>query len=215
MSETRKARAYQGETITIRYEVRRCMHAAECVKSGLQKVFDNSKKPWVNPDGASPEKIIDVIERCPSGALTYDYKHQEVPETNSVKPQPDSAYYFRGDLRLNLAESALEELRLALCRCGQSKNKPFCDYSHHEAGFKDSGKLGQSNLSAQVLDATSPLEITPAPNGPLLLKGPFALRNADNTVILYSEKAALCRCGHSENKPLCDGTHKQINFQSE
>jgi CDGSH-type Zn-finger protein len=52
------------------------------------------------------------------------------------------------------------------------------------------------------------------PNGPLLVKGPISLVDADgNEYKLESDTVALCRCGGSTNKPFCDGTHSRIGFQ--
>ncbi len=212
-----KVRVYKGEKINVSYDVKRCMHAAECVNSGLKSVFDNTQRPWVQPDGSSPDRIIDVIERCPSGALQYELSNQqEVPETNSIRTQTDSALYVRGNISVQDEDgnTIREEKRMALCRCGQSKNKPFCDYSHHEADFKDAGELGKSNLQTDFIDAEDALIITTANDGPLLLKGPFALRSANNTTINFGEKTALCRCGASANKPFCDGTHNKIGFKT-
>ncbi len=53
-------------------------------------------------------------------------------------------------------------------------------------------------------------------NGPLLVKGPIQLANAQGQPIATSEPTiALCRCGHSGTKPFCDGSHKKANFQAE
>ncbi|MFF3781077.1 (4Fe-4S)-binding protein [Streptomyces sp. NPDC001933] len=60
------ARSYDGEGITVEYDVHRCLHAAECVR-GLPSVFDTGRKPWIRPDGAPAYDIADVIHRCPSG----------------------------------------------------------------------------------------------------------------------------------------------------
>jgi CDGSH-type Zn-finger protein/uncharacterized Fe-S cluster protein YjdI len=215
---TTKIRLYSGEKLSVKYDLKRCMHAAECVSSGLKNVFDNTKRPWIDPDGSSPERVIDVVERCPSGALHYDFpESQEVPETNTIRPQPNSALYVRGDVTLKDHEGEIitQEPRLALCRCGQSNNKPFCDYSHHEAGFEDSGKLGSNSLSAESINTEDSLVITSSQHGPLLVQGAFALRSADHAHIRYGEKTALCRCGQSNNKPFCDGSHKAIGFRSD
>jgi CDGSH-type Zn-finger protein/uncharacterized Fe-S cluster protein YjdI len=213
---------YRGDVINVSYDIKRCMHAAECVKSGLTQVFDMNRKPWVNPDGAAADKVIDVVEGCPSGALQYAFAddadtHPEAPETNSVRPQPDSALYVRGDITLKDSDGTVLEqaTRLTLCRCGQSNNKPFCDYSHHDANFEDGGALGTTNLADTVVDTDGPLELQTTPNGPLLVKGNFALRNASHSRILYGDKAALCRCGQSNNKPFCDGSHSAAGFTAE
>ena len=223
MSEGKtKVRVYKGEKINVSYDVKRCMHAAECVNSGLKSVFDNTQKPWIQPDGSSPDRIIDVIERCPSGALHYKIVGQElagqeeIPETNSIKAQTDNALYLRGNISVQDSDgnTVIEETRLALCRCGHSKNKPFCDYSHHDAKFKDAGELGDSKLQEEFIDTEGALTVTTKDDGPLLLNGPFVLRNATNTTFNFGEKAALCRCGASANKPFCDGTHNEIGFKT-
>ena len=118
------------------------MHAGECGGSGLRGVF--SKEKWITPDGAGVEQLVDVIERCPSSALKYerlDGAPQEAPELNSISPHPNSALYIRGDIKLHDSQGNVisEEMRLALCRCGQSGNKPFCDGSHTKAEFRDEG----------------------------------------------------------------------------
>lgn len=218
MSEMKsKVKVYKGEKINVSYDVKRCMHAAECVNGGLKSVFDNTQRPWVQPDGSSPDRIIDVIERCPSGALHYDLvSNQEVAETNSVRVQTDSALFLRGDISVQDADgnTVIEETRLALCRCGQSKNKPFCDYSHHDAKFQDTGDIGSSDLGEDFIDTEGSLAVTPLTDGPILMNGAFVLRSANNATIKFGEKAALCRCGASANKPFCDGTHKKINFST-
>lgn len=216
----RKPRTYRGEKISVSYDLPRCMHASECIRGGLTAVFDRERRPWVLPDGADPNRVIDVVERCPSGALHYE-RHDggpnEAAETNSVRPQPRSALYLRGDLTLKSAdgETLVEETRLALCRCGASNSKPFCDFSHRKAGFDGGGELGDFELTDQILDTAGPLTITALRNGPLLAEGAFAVRSADHEEIVYGERAKFCRCGRSDNKPFCDGTHKRVGFEAE
>jgi CDGSH-type Zn-finger protein len=103
--------------------------------------------------------------------------------------------------------------RAALCRCGQSKNKPFCDNSHEEAGFKDYGALGDQGEGFDAPGGT--LKVSRAPNGPLLLNGNFTIVAASGRRAWSGTKAALCRCGHSTNKPFCDGAHKAAAFQAD
>ena len=215
MSEANN-KTYQGKDIKVTYISSLCMHAGECGGSGLRDVF--SKETWITPDGAGVEQLVDVIERCPSSALKYerlDGAPQEAPELNSISPHPDSALYIRGDIKLSDDQGNIiaEEMRLALCRCGQSEDKPFCDGSHAKAEFKDEGKIGESRLEAKAMNTLGKLEITSNPNGPLTLKGDFVLRSADNSNRVYGEKAALCRCGASKNKPFCDGKHNEVGFK--
>ncbi|WP_144549490.1 (4Fe-4S)-binding protein [Bacillus sp. X1(2014)] len=71
MSENIKT--YEAESIKIYWKPNICKHAAECVK-GLPSVFNTQKRPWVSPRNATAEKIMEVIDRCPSKALTYEQK---------------------------------------------------------------------------------------------------------------------------------------------
>ena len=58
--------------------------------------------------------------------------------------------------------------------------------------------------------------ITPYRDGPLLIRGPFTLRDQDGNVLdVEREVVALCRCGKSRMKPFCDGTHKISGFRAE
>jgi CDGSH-type Zn-finger protein len=109
-------------------------------------------------------------------------------------------------------EVVLSDTRVALCRCGASKNKPLCDNSHVEAKFQDPGGWDAGSLKRREADGPT-LRVRCLPDGPLLLEGPFRLVGADGTAAEGS-RAAACRCGASENKPFCDGTHSLIDFKS-
>jgi len=101
---------------------------------------------------------------------------------------------------------------LALCRCGESKNRPFCDGSHKEAGFENDGIL-VSAVSEELDEVEGPLKITVRKNAMLLAQGPMTIMCADGSCTAKRNKAALCRCGHSGNKPFCDGNHKECEFE--
>ena len=130
-------KAYQGENITVFFEARRCLHAAECVR-GLPDVFDTGKRPWIQPDHAAAETVAEVVRRCPTGALHYARSGREETgdETTQITPQPDGPLFIRGKLTIETPEGELEETRVALCRCGQSSNKPFCDGTHSKVGWR-------------------------------------------------------------------------------
>ncbi|MEU8760508.1 (4Fe-4S)-binding protein [Streptomyces sp. NPDC048659] len=130
--EAPRIKEYDGAGVTVTYEPRRCLHAAECVK-GAPGVFDLSRRPWIHPDGAAPEEVADVIRRCPSGALQYRVtggpaETGDVPTT--VRRLPDGRLLVRGDLLLPEAGGgARSETRVVLCGCGASANQPYCDHS--------------------------------------------------------------------------------------
>jgi uncharacterized Fe-S cluster protein YjdI/CDGSH-type Zn-finger protein len=136
--------SYADKEIVISYDPRRCIHAAECTH-GLPAVFDNACRPWIMPSRARADEIAAVIAKCPSGALHFT-RHNggdaETPtEHTSITVTPGGPLYVRGLVHLQLADGSviLNDTRLALCRCGQSHNKPFCDNSHLGVAFDDLG----------------------------------------------------------------------------
>ena len=210
------SKEYKGQQATVRYDLPRCFHAAECVK-GAPNVFDPKGKPWVQPDGASVDELVAVVDRCPTGALSVvdadGASLLPTPTTNSIRIEADGPLIARGSLTVRRmdGDAIVSDTRLALCRCGASENKPFCDNSHAKAGFSDPGGLGRTAGAEGA--AAGPLEIQTAPNGPLLTGGPVTLHGADGEVRLT--KAALCRCGLSQNKPYCDGSHSTGGFRAD
>ena len=216
---TLRTRSYEGTNLTVDYDVKRCIHAEECAH-GLPEVFDPARRPWVDPDRASAEDLVRVIERCPTGALQYrrhDGGENEKPPTTTsiVRVGADGPLYFKGRLRIALPEVLmLDETRAALCRCGQSQDKPFCDGSHVEAGFIDDGTVAENRLASGERGEADVLEISPAPNGPLLIRGPVEIRGSEGAIV-EGAAGALCRCGGSSTKPFCDGAHKTIGFQTD
>ena len=214
MSTTAKLHRYPSSEITVTYDAMRCVHAAECTR-GLPSVFDARARPWVNADGGEADAIAVTVRRCPSGALQVERPDgvAEAPDTiNTASPTVDGPTHLRGDLVLIDADGnvALRETRIALCRCGASQNKPFCDRSHEKTGFKDDAAL----RAAESLPAAArggSLTIRARPNGPLMLTGPLTIVGA-NGRRAFAESTFLCRCGASGNKPYCDGTHKRIGF---
>ena len=217
MSKERRVLRYQGQQLTVLYDVKRCIHAAECVH-GLPEVFDPQRKPWVEPDNAEAEPLRETIMRCPTGALHFENAEEgptePTPEENIVTVLPDGPLYVAGDLTLGLPDGAsMHETRAALCRCGDSQNKPFCDNTHLQENFSDDGELGEPKLGTADSESTS-LRIESAPNGPLLITGPLSVGGADGAH-QNGTKGALCRCGASRNKPFCDGTHSEVGFRAD
>lgn len=218
LPKSRKVRTYETDTIDVNYEARRCIHAKECV-SRLSEVFDIEKRPWIQPANANADKLADTIEHCPTGALSYRRKDggadEAAPSENVLRIETDGPIYVKGDVQISVQGETQTETRMALCRCGQSQNKPFCDNSHLEDEFEASDVLADNLSRSKEVSGTGTLEINPAQNGPLLLAGEFTLHSSDGQTIFQGEKAALCRCGASGNKPFCDGTHHSVGFEAE
>lgn len=132
---------YTSPDITVTYDVKRCIHVAECVRR-LPQVFDTEKRPWIQPNNATADEIAATVERCPSGALQYT-RHdggaaEPIPEETTIQVRPNGPLFVRGNVKITDVNGTLlsESIRTALCRCGQSENKPFCDNTHRKIGFK-------------------------------------------------------------------------------
>ena len=154
METNETIRHYTNDAIDISYDAHRCIHAAECMR-GLPAVFDSARRPWIMPSAAGADEIANVIPRCPSGALHVERRDGGPAETpqkpTTIEPTHGGPYYVRGLVQLRSADgsSVVEDLRMALCRCGQSRNKPFCDNSHFAAGFDDPGAVPKSGAPGE------------------------------------------------------------------
>jgi len=132
---------YVGKEITIHDNRGVCSHAGYCTDN-LLSVWRMQTEPWIDPDGASVEEIIRVIEMCPSGALSYTLKgikHDAVEREPGISLRKDGPYCVEGGIELEDYNGSTPESNehYALCRCGGSKNKPFCDGTHWYINFKD------------------------------------------------------------------------------
>lgn len=211
-------RRYRSADVEVTYNLGRCIHARECVK-GLPEVFDTGKRPWIQPDKAAAEQITEVVMRCPTGALHVIPKQgqpdEPVPQTNTIYLEKDSYLRLVGHLQIQGAGVAIEaETRAALCRCGASQNKPFCDNSHRDIDFRTPEVAADPQLEETGQPAGGVLEITMHANGPIEVNGNFELRNQQGALVQRGTSAWLCRCGGSSNKPFCDSTHKRNGFQA-
>jgi uncharacterized Fe-S cluster protein YjdI len=133
---------YSNDEIVVIWDPEKCIHARECVK-GLPQVFNREKTPWVDIRGAGSKEIIKVIDRCPSGALSYKMvKKAGESETTyaQIKVMKNGPLLVEGDCALidSTGKEVARAGHLALCRCGSSGNKPFCDGTHIKIGFDDS-----------------------------------------------------------------------------
>ena len=214
-----KVHQYRGAKITVYYDAARCIHAAKCV-AGLPLVFKPETRPWISPDAAQPDELARVIKRCPTGALGFkrtDQGRQEsIPNTNHAWIEADGPIYLKGNVELFSMHGQLiaKETRMALCRCGLSKNTPYCDGSHKQANFIDPGKLDVAPHADEHPVSHAKLALTCRDNGPVKFSGPVVLHSADGATTVNQHEGALCRCGASGNKPFCDGTHKKTGFKT-
>ena len=120
---------YPAEGITVWFDASRCGHFAECVH-GQPDVFKTGRRPWVRPDLGDPTDIAAVVRRCPTGALHYRLEDgpEETPKVpTSVHRLKAGPLLVRGDLRIRTSTGDVKETRAALCGCGETRNKPFCD----------------------------------------------------------------------------------------
>ncbi len=136
-----KEREYEGKELSVFDNRVTCSHAKECV-SNLPSVFRLGERPWIAPDNASAVEVITTIKKCPSGALSYSIDGDRVrdfgqsPEIHITK---DGPYNVEGFIQINILDDMQPPSKehFALCRCGASKNKPYCDGTHKEVGFSD------------------------------------------------------------------------------
>jgi uncharacterized Fe-S cluster protein YjdI len=134
-------REYAGNGIIVHWEPALCIHSGNCTRA-LAQVFDPIRRPWVDATSATADEIATAIQRCPSGALRYertDGEPQEEPgEGVSIDPRPNGPLFLRGNVEVRDEAGNLlrRTTRAALCRCGGSANKPFCDNTHRTNGFQ-------------------------------------------------------------------------------
>jgi uncharacterized Fe-S cluster protein YjdI len=136
----KRTKEYSTDEIVVEWEPRLCFHSQNCVRS-LPQVFDDSRRPWVKVDAATVDEVEAAVARCPSGAL----RTRRIGAPEAARHQPielcasaNGPLLVSGGVRIVDAEGAVlyEGERAALCRCGGSGNKPFCDGTHKTNGFR-------------------------------------------------------------------------------
>jgi uncharacterized Fe-S cluster protein YjdI/CDGSH-type Zn-finger protein len=136
-------RTYRGRDIEVTFDLDVCIHVGACL-AGDPEVFELHRRPWILPDADDADAVAEVVRRCPSGALQYrrlDGEAQETPPDPAVvTPLRNGPLLVHGRIEVTRADGTTEVLpRATLCRCGLSKNKPFCDNSHLAGGFVAAG----------------------------------------------------------------------------
>jgi len=146
-------RDYTNGEITVHWKPSACVHSTICYNR-LRSVFDPVRRPWVNMEGAPTDKIIEIVNQCPTNALTYSKnsdieKPEKVEDINVAKEEDKSTTKIQimengpavvsGNFSItDISGNSLAKAdTLALCRCGHSSNMPFCDGTHNNIGFKE------------------------------------------------------------------------------
>jgi len=202
------------EDITIRFDTRRCIHSRRCVLNAPRVFLANVQGPWLHPEEETVEHLVAVAHSCPSGAISYD-RHDGgpaecAPEVNVINIRQDGPYAMHAALQI---DEQVPMIRATLCRCGQSRNKPFCDNSHIKASFQATGEP-ETVPSEPLEERGGELRVEPLLDGPLRVRGPMEICSGTGRTLTRSMQVKLCRCGGSANKPFCDGTHQRIGFKS-
>lgn len=145
MIEKDITKKYSNGEITIVWKPKSCIHSTMCWKkeTGLPGVFNPAERPWIKPEGASTEKIVEHIKKCPSGALSF-YFNDQVEGTAQITTETKIEAVVNGPLlvygNILIKDAAGHEQKknnvTAFCRCGMSGNKPYCDGSHVKTNFK-------------------------------------------------------------------------------
>lgn len=136
---------YSNGEVTIVWKPTICIHSTLCWK-GLKEVFNPAERPWIKPEGSATEKIIEQVRKCPSGALSYFMNHEadsskeivaEAAEMIAIEISPNGPILIKSECTIVHSDGRTEIKKggTALCRCGHSSNKPFCDNSHKRNGF--------------------------------------------------------------------------------
>jgi len=202
----------RGREVVIRFEGRKCIHSRNCVLGRPDVFVPNVEGEWIHPDRATPEEVAALAANCPSGAITYERVDgsagERAPVVNVVHIRENGPLALHAPLAIAGEHAGY---RATLCRCGASRHKPFCDGSHAAAGFSATGEP-PTKESRPLARRDGPLALAPQPNGPLKLSGAHEIVSGTGRTIERATESYLCRCGASQNKPFCDGSHRRIGF---
>ncbi len=154
-------KAYRGEAIEVSFDLGLCVHIGECLR-GHPGVFQLNRRPWIVTDGADVDAVAEVVRRCPSGALQYrrlDGGEDEQRPGTTITPIRNGPFLVVGHIKVTREDGSIESLpRATLCRCGHSKNKPFCDNQHLAVGFRAPGEPFRIHYSGVRSSALRPID---------------------------------------------------------
>jgi len=204
----------RGKDATIHFNARRCIHSRNCVLGRPDVFVPNVQGEWIHPENASAAELLELAHNCPSGAIRVSHPDgspmEMPPAVNTIRLRENGPLALHAEAEVAGNEKGL---RFTLCRCGESRHKPFCDGSHVASGFAASGEAAAKEFKA--LEIRSGLvSIDPTPDGPLHLSGNLEIVTGTGKTINKVKDTWLCRCGASKNKPYCDSSHKTVGFKS-
>lgn len=204
-----------GKEVIIFFDSKRCIHSRNCVLSRPDVFVPNVKGDWIFPDHATIDEIAEIAHNCPSGAIGYQrvdvHTGETAPLVNTVRVRENGPLAMHAPLKIDGVD---EGFRLTLCRCGHSQNKPYCDGQHAAQQFVATGEPpAKSSDTLPARDGA--LNVTGIKDGPLHVQGNQEIVTGTGKTINRTTETFLCRCGHSDNKPYCDGSHKEVGFKSE
>lgn len=204
-------RDYETDAIAVHWDATRCIHTARCI-AALPQVFDVSRRPWIDVTAATADELADAVRRCPTSALRYTRRdggpQEQPPSPARAMPAPDGPLAVTGELRIMDPDGQVvsEETRVTLCRCGNTRNQPFCDNSHRESGFR-SREFTPKASAGRPPSGDGPVAITPTRDGSLHFEGRTVVAGPDGQELADRDDLWLCRCGNSQSKPFCDRSH--------
>lgn len=212
-----------GRQATIHFDAQKCIHSRNCVLSHPDVFVPNVEGAWIHPDAQPVQELIRIGKNCPSGAIrvarntgaeaTDDILSSEgFPLVNTLHLRENGPLAIEAELQIN--GQAEPSPRATLCRCGESRNKPYCDGSHVAADFVATGEPKTVPLDALAV-RDGPVNVAPVANGPLHVVGSLEVVSGTGRTCNKVSEAYLCRCGQSKNKPYCDGSHKTADFKAE
>ena len=207
----------KGREVTITFDGSRCVHSRNCVLGHPEVFVPNVKGEWIHPDAAPAATVLQIGVTCPSGAIRVSRNDGSAtsegpPVVNTLRLRENGPLSLEAPMLIG--GQAASSVRVTLCRCGASRNKPYCDGSHAEAGFVATGEPAVKE-SEPLAARDGTVEVLAQPNGPLKLAGNVEVVSGTGKTINRATQLFLCRCGQSKNKPYCDGSHKAAGFVAE
>lgn len=206
-----------GKEATIHFDGQKCIHARNCVLAHPDVFVPNVQGAWIHPDAQPVGELLRIAQNCPSGAIRVSRNDatedsNAAPIVNTLRIRENGPLAIEAELQVK--GNAQPSPRATLCRCGQSQNKPFCDGAHNAAAFTATGEVPTAKFEA-LAQRNGPVNVIPLPNGPLRVTGNLEIVSGTGRTCNKVEETYLCRCGQSQKKPYCDGSHRSAGFQAE